>query len=1281
MTEQTSRLSIVVDTTNARQRLAQLRQDLRQTTTNANQAGQGLQELQQNTNELAISTERLNGIYRDCAGRLHHANGRFISLAEAMRQTGLSAEQLHRHFDRVGNSANTAGDAVNRFSNPLSRINDLLRRTQAIISGGLFGIFALSVAKTADTMQDLNSQIMLVTKNEQEQLVVKERLHQMANKNLTDLKSTIGLYTNSARALGNMGKSQEEVLKFTNAVSLAMGVGGKSAQEQASALLQLGQAMQSGVLQGDEFRSLAENAPIMLDLIAEKLGKTRGEVRKMASEGEITAQVVYDSLSGATDKLQAMFDKMPVTMSQAFGVVKNNYNVFVDNFINKTTGLSGAVAKALIGVSNHFETIAKVAIAGAGVALVGLASKVTLTTTAFTALKTVMMAHPVLAIATAVLGVSSAFFGLNDVLDTTGTVFMDFFGLVKTGLGGLMDLADAVAFNIANDFKDSNDKTSQSFFGFFDNTGKGFLGFLHGVTRIVATMSATFAGFLTWIGNGFWQALRGVAKAFIWLKNKADSVVESMVNGVMNGIDKLIDKVNELIGGANSMLAKTPLEIQIKPISKTSYRYQANQSQSFDLTGKTLSEHIAPWVANANGGVDTMFASLYSEQAKRNQQAQADLAKATNTNTKAVSDNTKDKKGKGDKKGDKKEKDYQLMVYQAFKNAGLSDNQSFALTAEVGRENEYNTKYLFGGHIDASNKKQNLGMISWQGERRDELLKYLTQAGVIKNGKIEHTQQALDAQARFLVKEIMEKSAYAQTKHKFLANADVDYKTAYEVLGDNLIRWDRSGKAVLGKKGAERHAKKRDDYYAQITAKVGNSDVVKDFQKDIKEQQKILGDFAKKFQSPVQKIIQEKEATLSELEKVLSKDDALYQQYKSQIDKASEFEIYNYSKSVKDEIDNVNDYRISEEQKITQKFADMRAEFELNPKFSFWSDENKAKYKQAIDDAEQHSLDQYRLTLAEKMAGLNDFHKTEIQKINEKYDLEERRIKANNELPEVQEAQLAHNKKLRQNDVLTATDNARNNYTDVMANLYGFGGQYQGEKQAFDTWKTQFEAIKSAMDVGIIQQEEYYQRLADIDEQYLANKQAVMVGSYQQIFGSLGSVMRAFGGENSKIYTVMLNIEKGYALQKAILNSKVAISDAWANTAGGYFAKAVAVGKVILQNQEIISSISAFTPKGFKTGGYTGNVGTSQVAGVVHGQEYVLNAQATKRLGVDSLNRLNRGGGIAPNIIINNYSGEKAEVQEQPNGDIMVVIGKVIDAKINQRFMNARRQGGELYGR
>lgn len=1246
MTEQTSRLSIVVDTTNALQRLAQFRQSLRQTSDSSNLAGRGMGQLSTQAQNLGNSANRTNI-------QLNITNNQLLIIAR---------------------NANNASRGVNGLVNPLSRINDLLSRTQAIISGGLFGIFALSVAKTADTMQDLNSQIMLVTKNEQEQLVVKERLHQMANKNLTDLKSTIGLYTNSARALGNMGKSQEEVLKFTNAVSLAMGVGGKSATEQASALLQLGQAMQSGVLQGDEFRSLAENAPIMLDLIAEKLGKTRGEVRKMASEGEITAQVVYDSLSGATDKLQAMFDKMPVTMSQAFGVVKNNYNVFVDNFINKTTGLSGAVAKALIGVSNHFETIAKVAIAGAGVALVGLASKVTLTTTAFTALKAVMMTHPVLVIATAVLGVSSAFFGLNDVLDTTGLVFGELFGLVKTGLGGLADLAWAVGFNIANAFSDSNDKTSQSFFGFFDNTGKGFLGFLHGVTRIVATMSATFAGFLTWVGNGFWQALRGVAKAFIWLKNKADSIVQSMVNGVMNGIDKVIDKVNALIGGANSMLAKTPLEIQIKPISKTSYRYQANQSQSFDLTGKTLSEHIAPWVANANGGVDTMFASLYSEQAKRNQQAQADLAKATNTNTKAVSDNTKDKKGKGDKKGDKKEKDYQMMVYEAWRNAGLSEQQAKIMTAEVGRENGYNPKYLFGYHKDNNNGKTNIGMLSWQGDRATEAEQRLRSSGLLKGIKITQSQESLNLMAQYAVYEMLNKSRFAKTKNEFLANPNIDTQKGFDIAGRNFIGWDMDGKKI----DAQKHIKKRDDYYAQITAKVGNGDVVKDFQKDLKEQQKILDDLAKKLQSPVQKIIQEKDVMLGELEKVLSKDDALYQQYKSQIEKASEFEIYNYSKSVKDEIDNVNDYRISEEQKITQKFADMRAEFELNPKFSFWSDENKAKYKQAIDDAEQHSLDQYRLTLAEKTAGLFDYQKTELQLINEKYDLEAQKIRLNGENKELQDLQLVDNEGKRKKEIADKQKSARENYDAFNAEINGIKEQYDLAKQ-FDN---RLEIIKEALNAQIIVLDEFNNKKLKLEQDYNIASQRLQLSQYASVADNVANIGKMMLGENSRTYKALFAMNQSFVIAQAGINMYKAISDAWAT--GATLPQKIA-GAMTASGElvKIISTVQSVKMQGFKTGGYTGNVGINDVAGVVHGQEYVLNANATKRLGVDNLNRLNRGDTIGTGQVINVNVTVNSDGTSSVDSQVQIgkQMGEAIKAAVQQELRRERMQGGVLYGR
>ncbi|MDO5051203.1 MAG: hypothetical protein Q4D68_05635 [Moraxella equi] len=102
-------------------------------------------------------------------------------------------------------------------------------------------------------------------------------------------------------------------------------------------------------------------------------------------------------------------------------------------------------------------------------------------------------------------------------------------------------------------------------------------------------------------------------------------------------------------------------------------------------------------------------------------------------------------------------------VYRAFRNGGLSHNQALAITAEVGRENGFQAKYIFGGHIDPAGAKgggtiQNTGFLSWNGNRGANLRNYLSQAGVWGRGGMARTQEALDAQARFAIQEM--KGAY-----------------------------------------------------------------------------------------------------------------------------------------------------------------------------------------------------------------------------------------------------------------------------------------------------------------------------------------------------------------------------------------------------------------------------------------------------------------------------------------------------------------------------------------
>ena len=130
----------------------------------------------------------------------------------------------------------------------------------------------------------------------------------------------------------------------------------------------------------------------------------------------------------------------------------------------------------------------------------------------------------------------------------------------------------------------------------------------------------------------------------------------------------------------------------------------------------------------------------------------------------------------------------QMMVYQAYRNAGMSDKQARAITAEVGRENSYNSDKLFGTHIDPKNGAVNIGMLSWQGARGQKLYQYMSSKGLIKNGRMVQTQEALDAQAQYVIRE-MQSGQYNRTKSGFLDNKNVSYQQAVEILGNDYIKW------------------------------------------------------------------------------------------------------------------------------------------------------------------------------------------------------------------------------------------------------------------------------------------------------------------------------------------------------------------------------------------------------------------------------------------------------------------------------------------------------------
>src|SRR5699024_11084078 len=200
-----------------------------------------------------------------------------------------------------GLADNTRGlDRLGRNSRDASRETDNLRqsvdRLKLAFAGMFAGVSVMSILKTADAMQSLNSKIKLATSSTEEYLTVQGRLRAMAQSNLTEYDSLVDLYASSRRALKQLGKTQNETLAFTDNLTKAIVVGGGAASSQAAALVQLGQALASGVLRGDEFNSIAEQAPILLELVAEKMGVAQGALRKLAADGKISSRVLYDAI-------------------------------------------------------------------------------------------------------------------------------------------------------------------------------------------------------------------------------------------------------------------------------------------------------------------------------------------------------------------------------------------------------------------------------------------------------------------------------------------------------------------------------------------------------------------------------------------------------------------------------------------------------------------------------------------------------------------------------------------------------------------------------------------------------------------------------------------------------------------------------------------------------------------------------------------------------------------------------------------------------------------------
>ena len=236
------------------------------------------------------------------------------------------------NFDSDTGGINAAEKGLNALSSAMAALG--------------LGLGIKELADTADAYTTLAARIKIAvgeTGNVKDAMAGVQLVALQTNSNLD---ATAQLFAKLNDVGKTMGLTQNQVLDLTKTVNQAIQLGGGSAQASEAAITQLSQALQSGVLRGDEFNSIMEQAPGISQALAASLGVTTGELRKMAEEGKLSSQTVVNALKDQADEIDDKFGQFPKTIGQALQNIKTQWQIVVGEF-NAESGASAVVVNAL----------------------------------------------------------------------------------------------------------------------------------------------------------------------------------------------------------------------------------------------------------------------------------------------------------------------------------------------------------------------------------------------------------------------------------------------------------------------------------------------------------------------------------------------------------------------------------------------------------------------------------------------------------------------------------------------------------------------------------------------------------------------------------------------------------------------------------------------------------------------------------------------------------------------------------------------------------------------
>ncbi|MEG8031896.1 tape measure protein [Sphingomonas aurantiaca] len=294
-----------------------------------------------NTTALGANTSAINANNASITGLGTH----IASLQTSVDQLSQHMQAAAANTTRLGQAAGTASTGFGMFA-----------RVAAALS---FGVLAKEAVQLTDAYRSLQQRLTVTTAGIASSGGAMADVSRIAKDTRANLDDIGLLYAKVANAGKHFGATQSEVGRVTETVSKGLRIFGASAAETSSTITQLGQALASGRLQGDEFRSMTENAPALMDILAKSTGKPRAELKKLGTEGKLTSDIIiraFGTQSEAIKELDANFLKLPVTVSESFTLVKNSIEETLGTS-ESMVGVTRVLSAALQALANNMGAV------------------------------------------------------------------------------------------------------------------------------------------------------------------------------------------------------------------------------------------------------------------------------------------------------------------------------------------------------------------------------------------------------------------------------------------------------------------------------------------------------------------------------------------------------------------------------------------------------------------------------------------------------------------------------------------------------------------------------------------------------------------------------------------------------------------------------------------------------------------------------------------------------------------------------------------------------------